>query len=259
MSLPEQDPNQGARSYETQPVVTPVSGEPIAERFVQQELIDARKSLRMTQIGGTLMALFVAGYIGFITSHLNRTLEPNTAAQVATGLIADQVDTNGPQIAADIKQRIPQLIEQLPDYALKQMPQYRTALENQIENDMQQHFTTSSAELGKSFDELLDANKESIGQMLKDGQDPQAARQVGNAVEAEMLDYMKTTSVNGESLTTKLDEAYDSLSRVEKHMTKLADNKGLTPQEQKARRAIGILAQRVDTAQKASGITDKAI
>lgn len=235
-----------------------VSGEPIAERFIHKELVDARKSLRITQIVASVIAIGTMIYTGAIAAELNRTLQPTEAAKVATGLIATQVDEQGPKIAADIRQRIPKLIEEMPDYAIKQMPQYRIALETQVESDMRSHFTSSSKELGDTFDELLDANKDSISQMLKDGKDPEATKAVGDALEKEMIDYTGTMKFNGETLSTKLDSAYTSLTQVEKHMAKLASNKNLTPQEKKARRAIGILSRTIEKANPAL-VNGKAI
>lgn len=246
-----QDNTPVVRVNETTPVSV-VSGEPIAERFVRKELMDARKSLRVTQIVASVVALGTMIYTGAIASGLNKTLEPTSAATVATGLIATQVEEQGPQIASEIRQRIPKLIEEMPDYAIKQLPQYRTALESQVENDMNKYFTSSSKELGASFDELLEDNKASIGQMLKDGKDPEATKIVGNAIEKEMLDYTNTVKLNDETLSAKLDGAYTSLTAVEKRMAKLALNKNLTPQEKKARRAIGILSRTIDAANPAT-------
>lgn len=246
-----QDNTPTVRSYEASPVAA-ASGEPVAERFVRKELSDARKSLRLTQIIASVLAIGTMIYTGAIASQLNNTLEPTAAAQVATGLLVDQVETQGPQISAEIRQRIPKLIEEMPDYAIKQLPQYRTALESQVESDMNRHFTASSKELGATFDELLDANKESISQMIKDGKDPEATKVVGDAIEKEMLEYVGTTSLNGETLSTKLDGAYTSLTQVEKRMAKLASNKNLTPQEKKARRAIGILSGTINDANPAA-------
>jgi hypothetical protein len=247
-----QDNTPAARTYETAPGG---SGEPVAERFIHKELVDARKSLRVTQIVASVLAIGTMIYTGAIASQLNKTLEPTAAAQVATGLIATQVDEQGPQIASEIRQRIPKLIEEVPDYAIKQLPQYRTALESQVEADMNRYFTSSSKELGASFDELLDANKDSIAQMLKDGKDAEATKEVGDALEKEMLSYVGTVSLNGETLSTKLDGAYTSLTQVEKRMAKLASNKNLTPQEKKARRAIGILSRTIDAANPAANGT----
>lgn len=249
METPNNTPqeNTPVRAYEANPTAA-TSGEPVAERFVHKELSDARKSLRVTQIVASVVALGTMIYTGAIASELNKTLQPTEAAKVATGLIVTQVEEQGPQIASEVRQRIPKLIEEVPDYAIKQLPQYRTALESQVENDMSKYFTSSSKELSASFDELLDANKESIAQMLKDGQDAEATKTVGDAMEKEMLDYAGTVAINGETLSTKLDGAYTSLNLVEKRMAKLAANKNLTPQEKKARRAIGILSRTIDSA-----------
>ena len=238
--------------FEAAPAVS-VPSDTTAEQFVHKELADAKKSLRLTQIIASVLALGTMIYTGSIAATLNKTLEPTAAAEVATGLIATQVEEQGPEIAKQVRQQVPQLIEKLPDYAIAQLPQYRTALESQVENDMTKYFTSSSKELGASFDELLDANKESISQMLKDGKDPEAVKAVGDAMEKEMLSYADSTKMGGESLSTKLNEAYVSLSAVDKRMAKLAANQNLTPQEKKARRAIGILSRTVETAQKQSG------
>jgi len=245
------DPTNNPNNLPVEPVLaTPaVSGEPIAERFVQKELADARRTLRTTQIGATIGAIAIIGYMSFIAANLNRTLEPQRAAEVATGLIVEQVDSHGPEIASQIRQQAPKVIEQLPDMAIKQIPQYRTNLENQVESDMTRYFSSSSTELGKTFDELIDANKDSIGQMLKDGKDPEATKAVGAAMSAELSKYVEKTSLNGETLGTKLDEAYNSLALVEKRMAKLSANQNLTPQEKKARRAIGLLTTSVSNAQ----------
>jgi len=241
------------RVYETAPVGTSTPGDSmVAENFVHSELEAERKSLRITQIVSTVAALFVMVYTGYIASTLNNTLQPTVAANTATGLIATQVDTNAPQLAGQLKEQIPRLIEKAPDYAIEQLPKYRIALENQIENDMTKYFTSSSATLSDSFDELLAANKDNISLMLKDGKDPVATKAVGDAIEKEMLEYIKTVSLNGESLSTKLDEANTSLNAVETRMEKLAKNQNLTPQEKKARRAIGILTRTIETTKAAA-------
>ncbi|MBC8140343.1 MAG: hypothetical protein H7Y38_02750 [Armatimonadetes bacterium] len=254
METPENKDN--VRVYEAAPVAgsapvvvaTTPGDSMVAENFVHSELDAERKSLRITQIVSSVAALAIIAYTGYIAGTLNNTLQPTVAANTATGLIATQVDATAPQFAAQIKEQIPQLIEKAPDYAIEQLPRYRVALEDQIETDMTKYFTESSVTLSESFDELLAANKDNISLMLKDGQDPQATKAVGDAIEAEMLDYVKTVSLNGETLSTKLDEANTSLNAVETRMEKLAKNANLTPQEKKARRAIGILTRTIETA-----------
>ena len=247
------DNKNNVRVYEAETVAASSSGDSMtAENFVHSELAKERKSLRITQIVSALAALFVMAYTGSIASTLNKTLEPTTAANTATGLIQTQVENAAPQISEQIKTQIPKLIEQAPDYAIKELPQYRKQLESRVEDDMKKYFTASSAELSKSFDELLDANKEPIGQMLKDGKDAQATQAVGDAIEQEMLKYVNDTQVNGETLATKLAEADTSLNAVEARMKKLAANKNLTPEEKKARRAIGILTRTIETTKAAT-------
>ncbi len=222
------------------------SGEGVAERYVAQELRDTRASLRRTQITSTLLSLFVMGYVGYVTANLRAAMEPKAAAQIAQGLIAERVDEQGPELIAELKRRVPALIAELPDYALRQMPEYREALEEQVATDMERHFTANSAELGDTVDELLTANKDDIKRMLEVGQDPEASREIGLALEQEFTEFLqKTPAGGGETIMAKMDGSLKALRNVEQRMDRLANAKDLTAQEKQARRAIALLSRTI--------------
>jgi hypothetical protein len=238
--------NRGARVFGSgnsgAEAVTPQAGAE-AEQFVSQELTDARRAIWPTRILGIAVPLVLSGYLGYITNRFQESLQPQQAAMIAQGIIAQRVEEQAPAIAADMKQRIPALIENLPSYALQQMPQYRTRLENQIAGDLTTYANNTSTQLGARLDDFLQLHKDEVGQMIHDGQDPQLTNQVGAQLQQEFMQYLQNTSAsNGETYQQKLDASLASLEEVKSKMDRLAQGKNLTPDEQKARHTIAILA-----------------
>ena len=90
-----------------------------AERYIATELQKARASLRMSQITSVLIVLMLGGYVLYLTNHFRSQLEPHATAEIADGLIMQQVNDNGPELTRQIKEQIPQFIEKTPDYALE--------------------------------------------------------------------------------------------------------------------------------------------
>ena len=88
--------------------VTPASGvgPPVggsgstAERFVSQELIQAKKSLQAVRIGGTLFLVFVGGYLYYLTSTFVANMRPHDAAEIAFGIVNQQVEDKGPDLVS---------------------------------------------------------------------------------------------------------------------------------------------------------------
>lgn len=239
--------NSSVRVYDSTPSGTVDTAAPVAEQFIGEEKASAQRTLRNTQIGAIAVLALITISTGILTSTWRKQLEPHTAAQTATGLIQTQFEEQGPAIAASLKEQAPKLIAGIPDEAKKQIPMFRKNLETQIGNDMDKYFSSTNTELSKSFDDMIDAHKENIHAMIKNGNDPEATKQIGDALESQMTDYVQKTQIEGATLQSKLDDAYSSLAEIDKRMAKLAANKGLTPGEQQARKAISILSRSVDS------------
>lgn len=234
------------------PQVPQAGGESVAEEYLVRQVREARSALRRTQIGAMVIGLLLIGYFTYVTATLQSALRPQNAAEIANGLIAQRVEEQGPQIAADLKQRVPALIAGLPDYAIREMPGYREALENQIVKDLEGYSTASSKELEENLDTFLTAHKDEIKQVMEDSADPAVVKQLGAELETEFLSHLKETPIShGETLQAKLDKTLEALQAVEKKMARLATAGDLTPQEKKARRAIAILSTRIDRKQMA--------
>ena len=231
--------------------------EDVAARYIHSELAAARKSLRLTQIGGTLLTLGTILYLGYITTTLQSAMQPDNAAQIATGVIADKVTTQAETMAEQAKQQVPKMISGLPDYALKQMPEYRGQLERQIDSDVNTNLEAASKQMDGHFDEFVGANKTEIAALLKDGNDKAATHQLAIALQGEFEKFLKETPTSDKSPETaqqKIDQTLVALQQVNTQLARLATNKGLSPEEQKMRRAVAILSRNIH-----QGVSDTGI
>lgn len=238
--------NSGPQGNNPSVPVTSGSDE-VAEQFLEHEVVTARKSLRLTQILGSIGILTILGYMIYLNTTLARTLEPKAAAEVARGLVMERVDAHANDIAAQIKTRVPAMVADVPDYALKQIPIYREQLETKVEADLEQYLTNNTPQLEGLVDDLLTAHKDEIKQVLADGKDPAVAKALGDAMEKEMMAKLAQIQINGESLQNKIGQSLDTLLKMQARIHRLATAKDLTPQEVKARRAIAILTQTVES------------
>jgi hypothetical protein len=217
-----------------------------AERYIAAELQKARASLRISQISSVLLVLILGGYVSYLTTHFRNQLEPHAAAEIADGLIMQQVNDNGPELTSQIKQRIPEFIEKTPDYALEQMPKYRETLADRVENDLNKYCQSTSDSLGRQLDTFLDDHKDQIKGMLTSGNDPAQVKQVGDGLKQTLIAYIKDKPAGGESVGEQIDKSLTQLEEVKKRVHRLATAKDLTTQEQKARHAIAVLTNGID-------------
>ena len=239
------DPTTGA---ETIVVTRPETSEAgvVAERYIAAEVKGAKASLLRTQIFSVLLAVLIGGYVIYLTQRFRASLEPKEAATIATGLIAQRVEDQGGQLADSLKTEVPKYIRQAPDYALEQLPQIRTQIQNRVETEVQNYAEKSSEQFGAQMDTFLEQNKEEVGELLKNGNDPAATAKIAEGLKAEFVKYLSTTQVNGETLKAKLDAALGTLDKAQARLKRLATAKDLTPQEQSAKRAIAVLLSTVD-------------
>jgi hypothetical protein len=230
------------------PPVTPAAGTN-AEAFLASEVADTKRSLMMTRIASAIAALFVVCYLGYITNRFQDSMRPANAAEIARGIVAERVDTNATAISEEVKKRVPALIDQMPDYAIKQMPGYRQQLEDQIIGDITGYANENAPKLGEHLEDFLTAHKDEVKQLIDDGQNPAITDRVGAQLEQEFMASLKDTDAGGgESYREKLDKSLVSLQDIHKKMDHLAAGKNLTPSEMKTRRAIAILASKINAA-----------
>lgn len=218
----------------------------ISEQYILDELAKSKISLNRTRLFSIVSLVAAVVYMSVITVNLGQFLRPAQAAELARGLIAQKVEDQGPDIAAQFKQQVPVLIAQAPDYAMQQMPVYRQNLEDQFDKDLTTNLAAGSDQLDKNMDDYMHTHKDEVKSVLASGADPAAVKSLGDGVTQEFLSSLKTTQVNGESIQSKFDSSLEALTAVQKKMDRLANARDLTPQEKKTRHAIAIMTKTIN-------------
>lgn len=217
-----------------------------AEKYLVEEVEKVRASLIKTRwicIGATIATLV---YLGFVTANFQQYVAPVSAANMTKAMIAQKLEDAKPQIVDGVKQQIPILIAQVPTYAEQQLPIYRQRLEDQFEKDLTANLKKGSTDLDAKMDGYLTDNKDQINSVLASNQDPAAVSKLGDGISQEFMASLKTTSVGGESIQSKLDSTLESLGQVQRKMDRLANAQDLTPQEKKTRHAIAVMTQTIN-------------
>lgn len=227
------------------------SGEGVAERFVDHELVETKTSLARTRIICVVLVLFVVCYVGYLTAGFHANLEPNGAAEVATGLASQRLDDLEPKFTEYIHEQVPEMIRKAPDEVISRLPEYRKQLETRVDQTVRQQAEQGATQLNKQLDDFLTAHKDEVGQLLKNGQDPAKVEQLGEELDKSLTEFLTTTKVGDTTIQEKLDNTLVTLKQVSARTAKLAGNTGLTPSEKQARHAIAMLMRRINAAQAA--------
>jgi hypothetical protein len=222
-----------------------LSGEMAASAFLAQEVPQARKTLKRTRIVGISLICFVGAYMGTIGTIMVKFFQPQAAAQVASGMLAQHVNTAGPVLAAQLEREIPLLIRQTPDYLIKEIPAYRKELQQMLETEYQTYCNSFSKDLGDEMDKLIDSHKAELKTLLENAKDRAAIRKVLPDFDQAISDFMKIDA-DGRNWKRHIDDLAVTLKEVEKRMGRLANDSDLTPEEKKARHAMAMLAKVID-------------
>jgi hypothetical protein len=218
-----------------------------AEEYVAKELVRVRKSLRLTQISTLVFCLITVVSVGSITLGFTRSLEPDEAANIAKGLVAEHVNDEIPELRSYIKEKVPILIADVPGYVKKELPSYRMKLESQLESNLNSYADQTSQQFQDKFDGFLTANQAGVKALIDNSQDPQALKGFDTSLKLMFVDYLNHTELNGETLQASIDQTLQGLTEIDSKMKRLAANKNLNDEEKKTRKAIAILLKSVDT------------
>jgi hypothetical protein len=231
-----------------EPKTTEGTEEPsmFADEFLASELANARSALRLTQIVGSIVFLVVLFYVGGIAMKFHRALQPDEAAVIAKGFVAQRVIDGEPQLTAYLKKEIPNAIQKAPDYVMEQLPDYRSQIEGRLEQELRKYLNDTSTQLSTELDQFLTANQSQLGTVILNGQDPQATQELAAHLRQLFVSYLAEKPDGGESIQEKLDKSLESLGKIKAMTAKLAVGKNLTEPEKKTRRAIAVLLTTID-------------
>ena len=216
-------------------------GDTVAANYLATQVVQARIALQRTRVVGLVLLLLMGGEMIFITSKFTASLQPHAAAEIADGMIMQQIADRGPDLTSQLKQKIPEYIQQTPDYALKELPKYRIALEDRMEAQLNQYCQKKSQQLDTQLDSYLTDHKEDIKGMITAGNDPVVAKRVGQDLHQQFLTYVHAKQDGGESIQDQLDVSLAALQGTAKTMHRLATARDLTGQEKQTRHALAVL------------------
>ena len=230
------------------PDATPKTGEAVLAAYLAEELPKARQNFKRARITGVILILFFGAYMGTISTIMVRFFQPKAAAEVATGMLAEHVETDGTILAAKVEWAIPHFIHEVPDYLIGELPVYRKELQQSLETEYETYCNAINKELGEQLDKLIDENKAAIKTLLENASDRDTIRKTLPDFDKVINESLKTNP-EGQALKEHIDEMAAALKEVEKRMDRLANGSNLTVEEQKARQALALLSKVIrDTA-----------
>ena len=225
-----------------------------AAAYIAQELPKARKALKRTRIIGLVMVGLVGIYISFISITLVKFFQPREAAQIASGMLVQHIASDGPILALQIEREIPLLIRQVPDYVIHELPGYRQELELALEAELQTHCVALGRDLGKEMDIQIDSHQAELKSLLEHPNDRSVLRTVLPDLDQTLTGFL-TADADGKVVQEHITDLANGLKEVEKHMDRLANGSNLTPEEQKARRSLAVLAKAIKDKTKEPDLT----
>jgi hypothetical protein len=218
----------------------------VADQFIATEIEKSRSGLKQTQIIGSIVFLFIFFYIGSIALKFQSSLQPSEAALIAKGMVAERVNEGGPELTSYLKREIPAVIEKAPEYVMQELPNYRTQLEDRLEQEFQKYTDDTSAQLSAELDQFLAGNQEQFKTVMLTGQDPKATKELTSHLRELFVSYLAEKPEGEESVQEKIDASLQALGKIKAMTARLAAGKNLTPAEQKTRRAIAVLLTTID-------------
>jgi hypothetical protein len=221
------------------------TGEEVVAAYLAQELPKARLLLKRTKIICVVLILFIAAYIGTITTIMVGYFQPIAAAEVASGMLAQHAIRDGPILAAKVEWEIPHIIHQVPDYLIGELPIYRKELQQSLQAEYEAYCNSLSRDLGNQIDKFIDDHQAEIKTLLENASNRDAIRKTLPDFDKVISDCMKNDP-EGQALREHIDEWATALKEVEKRMDRLANGSNLTPEEQKARYALALLSKVID-------------
>lgn len=221
------------------------SGDTSAAGYIAKQVQQARVGLQRTRIIGLIALLLLGSEMIYITTKFSSSLEAHSAAEIADGMIMQQINDRGPELAGQLKQKIPEYIQQTPDYALKELPKYRATLEDRLEAQLKQYCDKTNDKLNTQLDSYLNDHKDDIKGMIATGNDPALTKKVGLDLKKQLLAYVQEKPQGGDSIQDELDVSLAALQGTAKTMHHLAVAKNLTPQEKQTRHALAVLTSSI--------------
>lgn len=213
----------------------------LAQDYVNAELVAVNKSLKNTQVWGTVVLAGISIWMFSIAGGFASNLQPKEAAKIAQGLISQRLEEAQPQVKEYLSTEIPKVIESVPEYALSQLPVYRETVEQTLEDQLHSLASDTSTQLDSALDGFLEEHQDEFKTIILAGQDKETTDEVASHMRTMFVSYLTESHGEDESIQDKLDESFKALMEVEAKVKRLAYANDLSSSEKKQRRAIACL------------------
>ena len=199
------------------------------DAFVREELTAAQQAYKRTKIYGTIIFLLLALETIAVSAKFAMALQPHDAAMIASGFVSSQLDEHRDAIESSLKERIPAMIEQSPDYVIQELPNCRQTLEENVNKNLATYTQSTAAALRRlQMDQYLDQNKDQIQTVLNGASDPNAASKLGPGIRKALEAYLSEKPASGESVQDQIDKSLSMLKDVQSKMDHLAKDGNLS-------------------------------
>jgi hypothetical protein len=223
------------------------SGANAATDYVNEQLTAARASLGRTKMVAVIIIIIVLGYMSFVTKSILAHLEPQQAANTAKGVITVQLAERGEILADQLKAKIPEMMQKLPEVVLNRMPEIRESIQNRISAELKNYARKTADQLEPQLDEFLTNHTDDINKFLNASQDLDALREdLNDDLDALIANYLKNTTDGSETLLEKFEQSQVLLNNIADHTQRLAHDEDLTDREKQTRRAVAVLLVKAD-------------
>ncbi|GEM_PF-2537741 len=215
--------------------------------YVNEQLTAARASLGRTKMVAVIIIIIVLAYMSFVTKSILAHLEPQQAANTAKGVLTIQLAERGEILADQLKAKIPEMMQRLPEVVLHRMPAIREGIENRISAELKNYARKTASELEPQLDEFLTNHTDDINEFLNASQDLDALREdLNDDLDELIANYLKNTTDGSETLLEKFEQSQVLLNNIADHTQRLAHDEDLSDREKQTRRAVAVLLVKAD-------------
>lgn len=223
------------------------AGQQAATDYLNQQLEAARSSLGRTKLVAVIVILLVVAYMTYVTRGILGHLEPKQAAQTAKGVIVTQLSEQGGALADTLREKIPALLQELPDTVLARIPELRAGVEQRVLAQLRNHAALTAANLEPEFEKFLVEHKDDIQAFLDATQNEDELREDLSADLDQLLrNYLVSAKDGEESLLEKLEQSKVLLDGITTQTDRLARATDLNEREKQTRKAIAVLLAKTD-------------
>ncbi len=234
------------------------SPEGAASAYIAAELPKARTTLHRTRIAGVVLVAVVGIYISFISITMVRFFQPRAAAEVASGMLVEQVIKHGPALVGEVEKEIPVIVRQIPDYIIQEVPHYRQELERAFDQEWQAHCRVLTKDVAQKMDTLIDDNKQEMKALFANSNDRAALRKIMPDLDLVVSDFLNQDP-EGKRIRQHISDLAAELQEIQHRTDRLANGNNLTPEEQKTRHALALLSRAIKNKLDAREVSPKKL